>query len=431
MVLDSPCFSHSDDVPEMLDSLLQGSPVATFVIDGQHRVTHWNRACELVTGIPAGEIVGTSDHWRGFYAEPRPILADHIVAGEIEQAMRNYEAGHCKPSEVVVGAYEAEGFFPSLGEQGYWLYFTAAPVLGSGGQVIGAIETLQNISARKLAEQALLDQNSALESAVAERTRELEQSNAELRALLQERCQLQEQIGAASSTAFAAMSSMGEMGVLLQVLQRFNSCQQADELAQQVLDTLVSYELIGAVELRMPGLPARMFPDAVGLDAAVFANLREMGRIVSFHTRMIVNYPSLSVLISNMPRQDDERAGRIRDNVAILAEAADARLRALDADMRRRKGEAAISGSLAGISSLLASIEDRQNQSMAETRMAIHLLGETLEKLFVHLGLTEQQERLLLETVRNGLDGLIDAQDGQLDIQSELSAIIRRLAGAV
>ena len=68
---------------------------------------------------------------------------------------------------------------------------------------------------------------------------------------------------------------------------------------------------------------------------------------------------------------------------------------------------------------------------MAETRMAIHRLGETLEKRFVHLGLTEHQESYLLETVRDGLDGLIDAQDGQLDIQSELSAIIHRLTDAV
>lgn len=430
MLIVSPRFNPPNLVPEVLDSLLQGSPVATFVIDGQHRVTHWNRACELVTGIPAAEIIGSSDHWRGFYAEPRPILADYIVAGEIEQAMRNYEAGHFKASDVVVGAYEAEGFFPSLGERGCWLYFTAAPVLGPGGQVIGAIETLQNITARKLAEQALLDQNNALEAAVAERTRALEQSNTELRALLQERCELQEQVGSASSTAFSAMSSMGEMGVLLQALQRFNSCQQADELAQLVLDTLLSYELVGAVELRLPGQAARMFPVAGKLEAATFANLRDMGRIVSFHSRMIVNYPCLSVLISNMPR-DDERSGRIRDNVAILAEAADARVRALDAELRRQQGEAAISGSLAGINKLLAAIEGRQKQSMAETRMAIHRLGETLEKRFVHLGLTEHQESYLLETVRDGLDGLIDAQDGQLDIQSELSAIIHRLTDVV
>lgn len=430
MVIVSPRFNPPELVPEVLDSLLQGSPVATFVIDGQHRVTHWNRACELVTGIPAAEIIGSSDHWRGFYAAPRPILADYIVAGEIDQAMRNYEAGHCKASEVVVGAYEAEGFFPSLGERGCWLYFTAAPVLGPGGQVVGAIETLQNITARKLAERALLDQNSALEDAIAERTRALEQSNAELRGLLQERCELQEQVGSASSTAFSAMSSMGEMGVLLQVLQRFNSCQRADELAQLVLDTLLSYELVGAVELRLPGQALRMFPDSGGLEAATFANLRDMGRIVGFHSRMIVNYPCLSILVSNMPR-DDERAGRIRDNLAILAEAADARVRALDAELRRQQGEAAISGSLAGINKLLAAIEGRQKQSMAETRMAIHRLGETLEKRFVHLGLTEQQESYLLETVRDGLDGLIDAQDGQLDIQSELSAIIHRLADAV
>lgn len=42
--------------PELLDALIQGSPVATFVIDHAHRITHWNKACELVTGVAARDL---------------------------------------------------------------------------------------------------------------------------------------------------------------------------------------------------------------------------------------------------------------------------------------------------------------------------------------------------------------------------------------
>ena len=46
----------------------------------------WSRACERLTGLPASEVLGTTDHWPGFYEAPRPCLADlvlHGTSGEI------------------------------------------------------------------------------------------------------------------------------------------------------------------------------------------------------------------------------------------------------------------------------------------------------------------------------------------------------------
>ena len=52
-------------------------------------------------------------------------------------------------------AYEVEDFFPNLSREGKWLFFTAAPLLDEEGKIIGAIETLQDITDRKNVEQAL------------------------------------------------------------------------------------------------------------------------------------------------------------------------------------------------------------------------------------------------------------------------------------
>ncbi|GAI25749.1 unnamed protein product, partial [marine sediment metagenome] len=50
---------------------------------------------------------------------------------------------------LIDSAYEAEDFFPALGECGKWLHFTASPIRNSGGEIIGAIETLQDITEEK------------------------------------------------------------------------------------------------------------------------------------------------------------------------------------------------------------------------------------------------------------------------------------------
>ena len=435
---------------KILEPILQGNPVATFVIDAEHRVTHWNRACELITGIAASEVIGTSDQWKGFYPEPRPILADLVAAGEIEQALAKYEAGNCHRSSIIDGAYEAEGYFPHAGGNGRWLYFTAAPVRNAAGVIVGAIETLQDITGRKTAEKALQEQFDNLEQLVAQRTTELQEAkhdlekdvqrrqmieeellrrNAELIELTEQRSQLEERVNFASSTAMTAMSSMGEMGVLLQALQHYNGCKTFAEIAAAMISSLASYELTGVVQVHMPD---RTFEAATGgtlsaHDSAVIAGLRNMGRIVHFHSRMIINFDHVSLLINNVPKEDTEKTGRIRDNLAILVEAASVRVAALLAEGGTLSRQDAILMTVKKIGDVLSAMERKQQESLAGISMATHNMSGSLEKLFVHLGLSTRQEEMLLELVNTSIEQISQAQSGALNIQQELSEIITEL----
>jgi PAS domain S-box-containing protein len=135
--------------------IVRGSPIPTFVIDSKHIITHCNRAFENLTGIAAHELIGTRKQWLAFYPAQRPVMADLIVDNaSVEELTRYYGRNYWK-SSVTEGGYEAEGFFPDLGENGRWIFFTAAPLKDEEGRITGAIETLQDISERKWAEEAL------------------------------------------------------------------------------------------------------------------------------------------------------------------------------------------------------------------------------------------------------------------------------------
>ncbi len=140
-----------------LAQIVDGSSVATLVIDAKHRVTHWNRACEAMTGVPSSGIVGTSEQWRAFYPSKRAIMADLVLEGANDADVDRLYHGRFRPSLLVPGSYEAEDFFPHFGDGGRWLYFTAAPLRNAQGEVVGAIETLQDVTERRLAEEALRD----------------------------------------------------------------------------------------------------------------------------------------------------------------------------------------------------------------------------------------------------------------------------------
>ena len=138
-----------------LFSIISGSPIPAFVIDKRHRVVFWNHALEKLTNIPASDIIGTRQHWRAFYASERPCLADLLIEGSLERLPEWY-AGKFSQSPLLKEAYEAIDFFPDLEGGGRWLRFTAAVIKDARNHLVGVIETLEDITERKIAEDKLL-----------------------------------------------------------------------------------------------------------------------------------------------------------------------------------------------------------------------------------------------------------------------------------
>ncbi len=159
----------------VLGQIVEGDPIPTFVIDQNHIVTHWNGAIEALTGASAAQVIGTRDAGLAFYGSPRPAMADLIVDGRTD-ALETYYPGRWRTSRIVPDAFEAEGFFAHLGEGGCWLLFTAAPFRDTDGRVMGAIETLLDITTHKRAEEAIRQSQAGLEALVRERTSQLEEA---------------------------------------------------------------------------------------------------------------------------------------------------------------------------------------------------------------------------------------------------------------
>ncbi len=138
-----------------LSLIIQGSSIPTLVIDKDHVITHCNRAYEKFKGIPSEKMVGTRNQWMTFYSRPRPVMVDFLVDGVAEEVIVQHFGNRARRSSLVEGGYEAEFFFPNLGSNGQWLFFTAAPLKDQEGRVVGAVETFQDVTDRKRAEEAV------------------------------------------------------------------------------------------------------------------------------------------------------------------------------------------------------------------------------------------------------------------------------------
>lgn len=141
-----------------LKEVIARLPDATFVIDKDGWVIFWNQGMELLTGIHEEEIVGRGKYEYSvpFFGEKRPMLLNMILEKE-------KDFSHLYPNAKKTGdSLTTEEAFPGMEKGGKYFSTMASPLYDSRGNVIGAIQSMRDITSRIMAEQALLKTNEKL-----------------------------------------------------------------------------------------------------------------------------------------------------------------------------------------------------------------------------------------------------------------------------
>lgn len=136
---------------QLLD-IIEFLPDATFVINKEKKVIAWNRAIEEMTGVSKEDIVGKDDYAYAvpFYNEKRPVLIDLIFLND-QEVRKMYRYVKRKDKTLF-----AEAFITSGNDgKGTYLWLTASPLFNSSGEVVGAIESIRDITENKQVEKRL------------------------------------------------------------------------------------------------------------------------------------------------------------------------------------------------------------------------------------------------------------------------------------
>lgn len=137
---------------QQLMDIIDFQPDATLVIDTDHKVIAWNHAMERMSGVSKAEILGKGDfvYALPFYGQARPVVVDMVIDGSAdvsEEYQLFKKQGNLTSAEI---------FVPRLyGGKGCYLSILASPLFDANGNLIGAIESLRDISERKAAEEAI------------------------------------------------------------------------------------------------------------------------------------------------------------------------------------------------------------------------------------------------------------------------------------
>jgi PAS domain S-box-containing protein len=166
------------DSERRLGDIINFLPDATFVINRDGVVIAWNLAIEKMTGIKAANILkkGNYEYALPFYKERRPLLIDLVLKPDLVFE-KKYESIKWQENGTLVG----DSLVPEMRGEPAYLLGSAAVLYDSEGMIYGAIESIRDITDRKMAEEDLKSAKDRAESATKAKSKFLANMSHEIR----------------------------------------------------------------------------------------------------------------------------------------------------------------------------------------------------------------------------------------------------------
>lgn len=151
-------FTELKQAQQKLADIINFLPDPTFVIDQEGKVISWNRSVEIMTGIKAADMIGKGNYEYAlpFYHKRRMTLIDYAKEGSGNNAEEYYDIQ--KDGNTLITERE----FENVNGKNIFVWIKATPMYNDKGEVIGAIESVRDITAQKLAERKIEEMNKKL-----------------------------------------------------------------------------------------------------------------------------------------------------------------------------------------------------------------------------------------------------------------------------
>ena len=213
-----------------------------------------------------------------------------------------------------------------------------------------------------------------------------------------EESQLAEDKHSLQHMAMQFLSAAGQHGMLLNYMREGMTCLTHSDLAQKLYSTITGLGVSCSIMLRHEGGPSFLSShgQASSIERSVLEQSSAMGRIFQFRQRLVVNYDRVSIIVANMPdEQEETEGGRIRDNMAILAETTEALCHNVDMRQESQKRAEQMQIALSGSVNAVESLREKYMQMLSDTRILLEEMVTVAAKNYAWIGATQGQEHKL------------------------------------
>ncbi|MCX7177323.1 MAG: hypothetical protein NTX56_00680, partial [Proteobacteria bacterium] len=201
------------------------------------------------------------------------------------------------------------------------------------------------------------------------------------------------------------------------------ACRNHRDLAKRLYETSNDLGVQCSVMIRHDNGPTVITPrgDPTPIEQAILEQSSGMGRIFQFKSRLVVNYDRVSIIVSNMPAEDDdaEQAGRIRDNIAILAETAEALCDNVDMRLESMRRAEQLQIALGGGVAAVEGLRERHLLMLRDASILLQTLTDQVERNYAWLDPSRDQEIKITREMEQSVQNILAllAKGGDFDQQ--------------
>lgn len=231
-----------------------------------------------------------------------------------------------------------------------------------------------------------------------------------------------------------AVTSMGDLGIVIEFFRKSYKATTSAELAVLLLQSINSYELQACIQLRSR-YNTHNYTDGTELsqlETTLLDRIAKMqDRIMENGTRMFINYSKISVFIKNMPTTDDAKMGRLRDTLALLIEGTNEKQLSIEKEQdmismleESNKANVHILNETENALSFIKAVHNELKHSN------VSLMESTVEKIqssFLSMGLTDTQEAFLVNIMHNSQFEATRIFDESAELENQIEIILSKL----
>ncbi len=234
----------------------------------------------------------------------------------------------------------------------------------------------------------------------------------------------------ANDFASLAMSNSGELGVVLQFMEGSFQCDDQASLAQLLLGTLQAYDLNASVQLRgaQQSLNTSVGHPCAPLEKSLMTEIIGGDKITQLGRRCLCTCQHISLLIKNLPVDDEMRCGRIKDHIVAILNGASAHMDNLNmAHEKENQVVERIKQALEDIEKTLVNIEELADTKHMGISNIVSKLTYSINDAFSRLALTEEQENHINGLLNQSSEELFQFSRDDHDLKYQFEAISHKL----
>jgi CheY-like chemotaxis protein len=240
---------------------------------------------------------------------------------------------------------------------------------------------------------------------------------------------LSHQADDAQKTAYQAMSGNHELGQAMLFIEQCQDIKQFSGLAKLLFQFAANLGINCSLLIRGYNDEHRFScrDHMPPLESELIHLLRDDNRFHDFGSRTQINFPQLSLLVKNMPLDDMDRYGRIKDLLPSLLGTLNARVIALNTEHALEQQTLAL---MASFNTIQNNLQDLgcllHNKHQASADIMQNMLNSLAERL-PSMGLEDDQETYILNHIESAIESSEEVANDAEHITETFDAVLTDL----